>query len=91
MRFNGMHPARPLESMLSHRWQGTNESLGSLKVYDVKGHLIKTLFQGNVMLGIHEIVWDGTNHFGMPVSGGIYFANLELGTHSVTRKMILLK
>lgn len=34
---------------------------------------------------------DGTNHFGMPVSGGIYFANLELGTHSVTRKMILLK
>jgi hypothetical protein len=62
-----------------------------LAVYDVNGALVKTLVSGAVAGGRYEVRWDGTNERGEAVASGIYFAQLNAGGHSATRKLVLLR
>jgi Immune inhibitor A-like, MAM domain/FlgD Ig-like domain len=63
----------------------------TLKIYDVAGRLVKTVFAGRKPAGYHEFLWDGFNDRGSPVASGIYFANFVAGDTRLTRKMVLLK
>ncbi|NOX88070.1 MAG: T9SS type A sorting domain-containing protein [Calditrichaeota bacterium] len=62
-----------------------------LKIYDVLGKEIKSLFEGNLPPGYHQFEWDGTNQTGNAVASGIYFYQLQAGKTSIMRKMILLR
>jgi hypothetical protein len=62
-----------------------------LRVYNVRGQLVKTLFSGRKEAGFHTFTWDGTNNHGISVSSGVYFANFMAGRTQMTRKMIMLK
>ena len=63
----------------------------ALKVYNVRGQLVRTLFEGNRPPGFHTFEWDGMSAYGSPVSSGIYFARFQAGETVMTRKMVLLK
>ncbi len=63
----------------------------ALKVYNVRGQLVKTIFEGTKAAGFHTFDWDGMNAYGSPVSSGIYFARFQAGQTVMTRKMVLLK
>lgn len=63
----------------------------SLKIYNVRGQLVKTLFEGNLPAGKYELIWDGKDESGVEVSSGVYLYRLKTGQGIVTRKMILLK
>ncbi len=63
----------------------------SLKIYNVQGQLVKTVFTGVKPAGYHTFTWDGHNDAGSPVATGIYFANFVAGDVRVTKKMVLLK
>ena len=67
-------------------------SLSSVRVYDVAGRLVRTLVEGNLDAGPHEIVWDGTDDAGRRVASGVYFAasEPEVG-RSVAAKVVLLR
>jgi hypothetical protein len=67
-----------------------NESV-SLRIYNVQGQLVRTVFTGKKPAGFHSFAWDGTNERGEPVASGIYFANFAAGQTRLTRKMVLLK
>jgi hypothetical protein len=41
--------------------------------------------------GYREVLWNGRNNLGQPVSAGIYFAEMEAGGYRNIRKLILLK
>ncbi|MCF7802510.1 MAG: T9SS type A sorting domain-containing protein [Candidatus Marinimicrobia bacterium] len=56
-----------------------------LKVYDLSGRLVKTIFEGNQSAGFHQIAWHST------VSSGLYFYRLESGNYTEIRKCIKLK
>jgi hypothetical protein len=58
----------------------------SLKVYDIKGQLISTLFEGNQNEGIYITQFDGSK-----LASGVYFYKLEAGDFKEVRKMTLLK
>jgi hypothetical protein len=58
----------------------------SLKVYDIKGQLISTLFEGNQNEGIYLTQFDGSK-----LASGVYFYKLEAGDFKEVRKMTLLK
>jgi hypothetical protein len=58
----------------------------SLKVYDIKGQLISTLFEGNQNEGIYLTQFDGSK-----LASGIYFYKLEAGDFKEVRKMTLIK
>jgi choice-of-anchor B domain-containing protein len=44
-----------------------------LRVFDVSGRVVRTLLDGKVPAGRHEVVWDGRNEGGDAVASGIYF------------------
>ncbi|MCC7431020.1 choice-of-anchor J domain-containing protein [bacterium] len=68
----------------------TTESV-LLKVFDVKGRLVKTLVDGKISAGNSKVFWNGTNENGKQVSSGIYFYKLKSENFSETKKMVLLK
>jgi hypothetical protein len=63
----------------------------SLKIYNVRGQLVATLFEGTKAPGWYTFGWDGRNSDGGIVSTGVYFARFVNGKTALTRKMILLK
>jgi hypothetical protein len=63
----------------------------SLKVYNVRGQVVKTLVDRSMQAGQYTAHWDGTNDHGQLVSSGIYFCKMEASDFASTKKMILLK
>ena len=49
----------------------------SIKIFDVRGRLIKTLIDEEKNAGFNSIEWDGTNSDGDEVSAGLYFYQLN--------------
>ena len=62
-----------------------------MKIYDVKGKLIHTVFDEYRGIGTFEEEWRSTDEKNQAVSSGVYFYNLSLATGSVTKKMVLSK
>jgi hypothetical protein len=58
----------------------------SLSIFDVLGKEVRTLINGSLPAGEHEIGFDGTD-----LPSGVYFYRLNTGEFAETRKMILLK
>jgi flagellar hook assembly protein FlgD len=63
----------------------------TLKIYNLLGQEVKTLVTEIQGKGVYTVEWNGTNHNGLEVAGGIYFYRLISDTFVQTRKMILLK
>jgi len=63
----------------------------TLKVYDLLGREVVTLFEGELNEGRHSIIWNGENNYGMKVGSGTYIYRIVAGEKIFTRKMMLLK
>ncbi len=63
----------------------------SLKIYNVKGELVRTLQNGQQPAGKYSVEWNGLNNAGNPVSPGIYFYRLQAEDFSGTMKMFILR
>jgi hypothetical protein len=44
-----------------------------------------------VITGQTAVVWNGTDEGGRALPSGVYFARLEAGATTVTRKLLMLK
>ncbi|MBW6516775.1 MAG: T9SS type A sorting domain-containing protein [Candidatus Cloacimonetes bacterium] len=63
-----------------------------LKIYNIRGQLVRTLIDGTPYLrGEYQIVWDGRNDLGQPVTSGIYFCRMTTPNYEKVNKMLLLK
>ncbi|MCK4404429.1 MAG: T9SS type A sorting domain-containing protein [candidate division Zixibacteria bacterium] len=63
----------------------------SLKIYNVRGEVVRTVVDQKQKPGIHQMIWDGKNQKGKEVASGIYLYKLTADDRSETKKMILLK
>jgi hypothetical protein len=64
----------------------------NLRIYDVSGHLVRTLMNGIVQPGgHHEVVWNGQSDSGRIVAAGVYFCKLDAGEFSEIQRMTLIK
>ncbi|HYM82446.1 MAG TPA: FlgD immunoglobulin-like domain containing protein, partial [Candidatus Limnocylindria bacterium] len=61
------------------------------RVYDVRGHLVTTLIDGELSAGPQTASWDGRDHARNAVASGIYFYQLTSGGSSETRRMLLVR
>jgi hypothetical protein len=68
----------------------TDEKI-SLKIYNIRGQLVKTLMDEEVKAGRHTVKWDGTNQDNQKVASGIYLYRLASQTYKQTRRMVLVK
>jgi len=62
-----------------------------LAIFDITGRKVKTLINANVSAGYNQVVWDGTDHNGNPVSTGMYIYKLQAGDMIDVKKMTFLK
>ncbi len=62
-----------------------------LQVYDLRGRLVRTLWDGPLAAGAHRLDWDGRNAAGRPVASGVYLYRLEAGGQVHSRKLLKLE
>jgi hypothetical protein len=62
-----------------------------LGIYDVRGALVRTLVNGSVAGGRHEVTWNGDNDRGAGAASGVYFAKFMTGGTTAVKKMVLLR
>ncbi|MGD8397198.1 MAG: M28 family peptidase, partial [Candidatus Eiseniibacteriota bacterium] len=63
----------------------------SLKLYAVDGRLVRTLVDGAVEAGVHDVAWDGTTNGGARVAPGVYFYTLRTGERELSRKLVVVE
>jgi hypothetical protein len=64
----------------------------SLKIYNIKGQLVRTIVDEYREKGHYAEIWDGKDENGKPVSSGIYFYKLETdNSKSQIKKMLLIR
>jgi hypothetical protein len=66
-------------------------SFVSLKIYNVKGQLVKTLVNGKQEQGAYSVTWNGKDESDNAVSSGIYYSRIETAGKTITKKMVLMK
>ncbi len=63
----------------------------SVKLYNVRGELVKTLLDEQREAGQGQITWNGTDNSGNSVASGVYFYEVKHGSQSIVDKMTLLR
>jgi hypothetical protein len=66
-------------------------SLVTLAVYDVLGQQVRVLVSRALPAGQHQVVWDGRDELGRPVSSGVYMYRLQAGAFSQLKRMVMIK
>ncbi len=84
------HP-NPFNPKTDIRFTLHRDGVGSLRIYNVQGELVRTLAEGPMAAGEHVVSWEGSTQSGSRAPSGVYFYKLELSGRSETRKMVLLK
>jgi hypothetical protein len=62
-----------------------------LSIYDVNGRRVAGLVSASLPAGPQRASWDGRGTGGERVPSGIYFAKLQVGSHTSVKKMLLTK
>ena len=68
----------------------------SVKIYDVGGRLVRTIFIGFKPVGYYltrerSAYWDGRNETGETVSSGVYFIQFLSGDFAATQRVVVVK
>jgi len=63
----------------------------TVRVFDVRGRAVATLFDGPLGPGEHRVEWSGTGRAGGPVATGVYFLRMDAEGRSWTRKVLRLR
>jgi hypothetical protein len=84
------HP-NPFNPSTQLRFSLQRSGRASLKVFDMRGRLVKTLISGHVPAGEHTITWNGQDELGRPASSGVYLYRLESSGQTIERRMLLVK
>lgn len=63
----------------------------SLKIFNLKGQLVRILHNGFMEPGNHSLVWNGKDDSGSDIGSGVYLYRLESPAGTKTRKMVLSK
>jgi hypothetical protein len=67
------------------------DEYATLTVYDLRGAVVRRLWEGAAAAGGHRVTWDGTADDGSPLPPGVYLYQLEAGGRVAARKMVLIR
>jgi len=62
-----------------------------LNVYDMSGRLVRTLVNGVVPAGNHQVTWNATDNAGNVLPSGVYIYRLNSGELTASGKMVFVK
>jgi flagellar hook assembly protein FlgD len=81
----------PAHSITTIGFQLPAEQNVRLTVYNAAGQLVKTLVDGHLASGSHQVIWNATDETGKSVAGGVYFYRLTAGAQDRTGKLVVTK
>jgi flagellar hook assembly protein FlgD len=61
-----------------------------LNLVTAEGRLVRQLWEGDVVRGMHRLDWDGTDSRGKKVASGVYYLRIETGVGDATQKLIIV-
>ncbi|MCK4386182.1 MAG: T9SS type A sorting domain-containing protein, partial [candidate division Zixibacteria bacterium] len=88
---NHPNPFNPNTSIQFTVNSGQSPIHTTLKIYNIRGQLVRTLVDEDKTSGGYIVLWNGRDEAGKSVSSGIYFYRLTAGSSSEVKKMVLLK
>ena len=62
-----------------------------VRVFDVAGSHVATVFDGQMAEGRQTVDWDGRDVRGQQVASGVYLYTLSAGTRTLSKKMVMVK
>ena len=68
-----------------------DDSYVNVSIYDIKGELVKTLFNGYQNKGNKSVVWNSVNNENELMPGGLYIYSVKTENSIYSKKMMLLK
>jgi len=68
-----------------------SERIVALRIFDIRGHITRTLLSGRLESGLHRAIWDGTDDQGLPLPSGVYFCHIIVDSKPMVRKMVLAR
>jgi hypothetical protein len=80
----------PFNSNTIINYELKRKSSVDLKVYDITGKEVITIFKGINNPGKYKVLWDGLDNAGKEVSSGIYLYQLKVEKHIKSKKMFLI-
>lgn len=90
--FNLSHlPPNPFTSATTISYQLPAKCETRLIIYDPSGRVVRTLVDEEKGAGYYTVPWDGRDNSGRKVNTGVYICQLEAGTYTAARKVILFK
>ena len=87
---NYPNPFNP-ETKIPFEIGGRQSQQTVITVYNIVGQIVKTVLDQKINPGAHQVIWDGTNNQGRPVSSGLYLYELRTQNVVMMGKMFLLK
>jgi len=90
-RFGVESYPNPFNPSLTIKYTLKNPGSVVMKVYNVRGELVKTLLNDQVSVADGSVVWDGTNDQGSSVSSGVYFVETRSGGDVNVQKATMVK
>ncbi|MEN6445134.1 MAG: T9SS type A sorting domain-containing protein [Candidatus Cloacimonas sp.] len=81
----------PFNPVTTITFDMAKKAVANVSVYNVKGQLVKTLYNGIADFGRNSVTWNGIDNNGSQVSSGLYFYRLSTDGKVETRKMMLMK
>ena len=63
----------------------------TLRVYDVRGALVRTLVDADLPSGPHAAAWDGRESNGARAASGVYYARLVTPQATLTRRLVFVR
>lgn len=83
---NPFNPSTTIEFVVNRA------DLAQLNIYNIRGELVRQLFEDRLPVGPYSLTWDGTDGNGRALASGQYFARLRIGTEVYqVRKLSLVK
>lgn len=90
LRFNTIYP-NPFKENINISINKNKAGSINLKIYNMKGQLVKTIYQGRTNGGNQNYQWDGKDNNGRISPSGIYLVKLSDNNNSISHKLILMK
>jgi flagellar hook assembly protein FlgD len=67
------------------------ESNVDVRVYEVRGRLVRQAALGTMAAGVHPIAFDGRDGANQPLPSGVYFYRVTAGDASTVRKFVIAR
>jgi hypothetical protein len=87
----GQNSPNPFNPTTTIRYELGAPGNVTLRVYDLRGRVVRTLVDANRASGPHSVVWDGRDDRGIRAASGVYFYRLDTGGSVISKKMVLVE